>query len=232
METNNTSIQWGKIFERGYASISATTYKQRSIDSRDRRITINADGRNWGGADNRSSATPAARITLPDETTVILSKDSNNDYLTGTSRADYQPASDEDLYNFAEVTTALLPHEHKNIQTNLQLDFDNNVGFFLETSYDTNFTQSTLASTPIFTAFENTPITISADNIFNIYNVDISDIRRRIIELKPGEQQNKATARHAFARGYWLASCRTYLPVFNRLSRVVKQTIPRIRTCL
>jgi len=194
METKNTSIQWGKIFERGYASIAATIYKQGSINSRDRSITIDADGRNWGGADNRSSATPAARISLPDDSTVILRQDGNSNYLAGASPADYRPASDEDLYNFAEVTTALLPHEHKNVQANFQFDFDNNVGFFLESSYDTNFTKSTLASTPIFTAFENTPITVSAENIYNIYDVDLSDVRRRIIELKPREQQNNATA--------------------------------------
>jgi iron complex outermembrane receptor protein len=194
MATKNTSIQWGKIFERGYTSIAATIYKQGGIDSRDRDITINSDGRRWGGSDNRSSATPAARITLPDDRTVTLIQD-DNDYRDGTSIDDFRAATDEDLYNFSEITTALLPHEHKSIQTNVQFDFDNNVGFFLESSYDTNFTESTLAPTPIFTAFENTPIIVSADNAYNLFDVDLVDVRRRMIELSPRKQRNSATAR-------------------------------------
>lgn len=194
METKNTSIQWGKIFERGYASVAATIYKQGGIDSRDRDLTINSDGRRWGGSDNRSSATPAARITLPNETAVTLIQDDSG-YRDGNSLNDFRAATDEDLYNFSEETTALLPHEHKSIQTNVQFDFDNNVGFFLEGSYDTNFTESTFASTPIFTAFENPPITVSADNAYNLFNVDLMDIRRRMIELSPRKQRNSATAR-------------------------------------
>lgn len=197
LQTSNTNLLWGNNFTWGSAFVSATVYNQESIYSRDRPRSANADGRSWGGADLRSSATPASRITLPDESVVTLNQDPSASYLAGTSPGDFRPVSDEDLYNYAEETTALVPHEHHSIYSSLQLDLDDQLGLFMQASYDKTEADNQLAATPIFTAFETLPLTVAADNRYNPFGVDLEDVRRRLVELPPRRQLNGSTARRA-----------------------------------
>jgi len=54
----------------------------------------------------------------------------------------------------------------------------------------------TLASTPIFTAFERQAITAEADQQYNPFNQPIDDIRRRITELPPRQQSDDTSNWH------------------------------------
>jgi len=181
-ETQTTTLQYGTGFRYGSLFLSASHFDQQEIAARDRRISRSADGRLKGGADLRSSATPSARITLPGGDTVL------RDPATG----DYRAAGPGDLFNFPDFTSALVPSERNFLYGKISYDFTEQLSGSLEASYTDTSAEAQLAPTPVFTAFELQPITISADNIYNPFGEDIGDLRRRVVELSPREQQNKS----------------------------------------
>jgi iron complex outermembrane receptor protein len=180
--TLTTTLQYGTGFQHGSLFMSATHFDQSEISARDRDISKDADGRNRGGADLRSSATPDARVTLPGGETVI------RDSATGQ----YRPVNDDDLFNFPDFTTSLVPSERDSFYLSTSYDFSELITGKLEGGYTETNSRARLAPTPVFTAFEQEPITIAADNIYNPFDVEITDLRRRIVELPPRLQQNKS----------------------------------------
>ena len=195
MQTNNTNLLWGRDFKYGSIFVSLTSYEQEGILSRDRTESANADGRRWGGVDERSSATPAARITLSPGNTVILGQDANGQYLNPNDTDSFRTATTEDLYNYSQQTAAFVPHEHKSIYANVQLDLSERIGLFLETSVDSTSARTRFAPTPLFTAFESTPVIVSANNRYNPFGVDIADVRRRMVEMPARVQENDSTVK-------------------------------------
>ena len=159
---------------------SASHFDEGEIHARDRAISRSADGRDRGGSDLRSSATPSARITLPDGSTVIRDENSG----------EYRAAGTDDLFNYPDFTSSLVPSERDFVYANVSYDFSERITGSVEASYTETRAQSNLAPTPVFTAFEQTPLTISADNIYNPFGEDIEDLRRRLVELPPRRQDN------------------------------------------
>jgi iron complex outermembrane receptor protein len=188
-DTTTTTLQYGTGFRNGSLFFSASYFDQDEIAARDRRISESADGRSRGGADLRSSATPSARVTLPDGQTVI------RDAASG----EYRPATDEDLFNFLDFTSSLVPSDRASAYLSTSYDFSELLTGKLELSYIRTKAKALLAPTPIFTAFEQQPFTVAADNIFNPFGVELEDVRRRLTELPPRQQQNKSeTTRASF----------------------------------
>ncbi|MEP5765763.1 MAG: TonB-dependent receptor [Halieaceae bacterium] len=181
-ETETTTLQYGTGFKHGSLFFSASHFDQQEIASRDRDISRSADGRNRGGSDLRSSATPNARVTLPNGSTVI------RDQQSGA----YRPVHSEDLYEFREETSSLVPSERDFFYGSVSYDFSEQISGRLEGSYTDTSARAQLAPTPIFTAFEQSPINIAADNTYNPFGVEIEDLRRRITELPSRRQQNKS----------------------------------------
>ena len=72
LQTRTHTLQYGTAIPNGSFFIKITDYGQENILSRDRRVSRSADSRLKGGTDLRSSATETARVTLPDDTAVIL----------------------------------------------------------------------------------------------------------------------------------------------------------------
>jgi iron complex outermembrane receptor protein len=188
--TRATSLLAGNVFTRGSLLFSATVYEQDEVWSRDRAVSRNADGRARGGADLRSSATPAARIEL-DGQALSLGR-SNGGYLPGSSPGDFVPAGDEDLYNFREHTSALVPSERTNLYGSARYELGERSTLIAELAHARNESEATLAPTPVFTAFESLPLTIAAQNAYNPFGVDILDLRKRVLELGPREQDNSS----------------------------------------
>ncbi len=181
-ETTTTTIQYGTGFKHGSFFISASHFDQGEIHARDRAISANADGRRRGGADLRSSATPSARVTLPDGSVVI------RDQLSG----EYRPASEEDLFNFPQFKSSLVPSQRDFIYTHASYDFSERITGSVELSYTETKSRANFSSTPIFTAFELKPLTVAADNVYNPFDTEISDLRRRLTELSPRRQDNNS----------------------------------------
>lgn len=181
LDTRNYTLQYGTGLREGSFFISASHYEQGAINSRDRNVSRNADTRSQGGTDRRSSATPNARVGLPDGQTVIAERQRN-----------YRPATNEDLFNYQDFTTAVVPLRRSSIYTNASYDFSERVTGFLEASYLETDAQATLAPTPIFTAFEQEPLFVAADSAYNTFGAQLSDVRRRLVELPDRRQRNES----------------------------------------
>jgi iron complex outermembrane receptor protein len=181
-ETKTTTLQYGTGFKHGSLFFSASHFDQQEISSRDRKVSRDADGRRHGGADLRSSATPNARVTLPGGDTVIFDEASEN----------YRPVTQDDLFNYPEFTSSLVPSERDSFYTSISYDITELLTVSVEGSYTDTSAEARLAPTPVFTAFELTPITVAADNIYNPFGTQITDLRRRMLELPPRRQQNNS----------------------------------------
>jgi len=183
LRTQTQTLQYGTGIPNGSFFISGSFYDQEPIFSRDREVSESADTRALGGTDQRSSATPSARITLPNGEAVILDQGS------------YRPATDEDLFNYQAFTTAVVPLERTSIYSNLSYDFNEQITGLVELSYLKTDAEAELAPTPIFTAFEQIPLTVASSNIYNPFGQDIEDVRRRLVEFPARSQRNEAKTR-------------------------------------
>ena len=180
LETSTQTLQYGTGLPDGSFFISASHYQQDPIYSRDRDISRTADTRLLGGSDQRSSATPNARILLPGGQTLIAN---------GTG---YRPATDEDQFNYQAYTTAVVPLDRLSLYTNASYDFSEQVTAFVEASYVDTEATATLAPTPVFTAFEQEPLVVAADATYNPFGVELEDVRRRLIEFPERRQRNES----------------------------------------
>ncbi len=180
LQTRTHTLQYGTVIPNGSFFINISDYGQDEISSSDRRVSRSADNRPQGGADLRSSATETARVTLPDDTAIIL------------DGGQYRAATEEDLFDFRGFTSAVVPLERTSVYNNVAYDFNERISGLFEFQYLETEAEATLAPTPVFTAFERIPLTISQTNPFNPFGVDITDARRRLIELPPRLQKNNS----------------------------------------
>ncbi|CAM2006359.1 TonB-dependent receptor plug domain-containing protein [Acanthopleuribacter pedis] len=193
LETQNYSVLFGTSTDRARIMVSANYYEKTGIFSRDRSISNDADTSQTFGIDlgyfNRSSATPTGYFNVPGLGVMTL-----DPALGDGSDASHFRAFDNtvDRYNFREETPATLPQERSNIFMTGSYDWKDNISFFAEAWYMKIKTDNGLAPNPLFTAFNGFgPITVSADNQYNPFGVDIPDVRRRMIEtgLRSAERE-------------------------------------------
>ncbi len=181
-ETQTTTVQYGTGFKHGSLFFSASHFEQQQISSRDRAVSRSADGRDQGGADLRSSATPSARVTLPGGATVIFDE----------ADGQYRSVRADDLFDYAQLTSSLVPSERDYFYGSASYDVTDLTTIKLEAGYTDTNAEAELAPTPVFTGFELPPITVAADNIYNPFNTDIADLRRRMLELPRRRRQNSS----------------------------------------
>ena len=186
----------------------ASHYNQAGFFSRDRAISRSADGRDFGGLDQRSSATPNARILLQDSVVSLTS-----DQLDGTSVEHFSAVTNEHLFDYRAYTSSLIPAQRDSFYLSGSLLGLDSLDSAFELSYVKNSTLITYAPMPVFTAFEEIPITVSAANQFNPFSQDIEDLRVRLTGLGPRLQENQsqtlrasAALTGAFNQGEWQAS--------------------------
>ena len=165
----------------------ASHFNQEGFFSRERAISRSADARDFGGIDQRSSATPNARIVV-DENIVTLKEGQ----VTGNTPSDFRSVSDEDLFDYRAYTSSLVPSKRDSFFLYGSLTGLDSLESTFELGYVKNSTHITFASAPIFTAFEEIPIRISAANQYNPFAVDINDARIRLLGLGPRVQSNQS----------------------------------------
>lgn len=193
--TSHTSIVWGRLFDQASVLLGASFFKEDGIFSRNRAISSNADDRTKGGIDKRSSATPTARIQLNGSTLIL------QDGKAGTNVSDFREASIEDRYNFREATSSTVPTRQISAFLNAYYHLTESTQAHLEFGYTENKTRTYFAALPLFTGFQDPPLTVSASNIFNPFGENLVDVRRRILELGPRQQTNNAES-FRFALGF------------------------------
>ena len=181
-ETLTTTLQYGTGFKHGSLFFSATHFDQNEIAAADRSLSASADSRNRGGADLRSSATPSARVVTPQGQTVVLDEESGA----------FRPVTEEDRFDFPAFTSSLVPSERDSLYLSTSYDISDQLTGSLEVSYTETSARARLAPTPLLTAFEQEPIIVAEDNLFNPFGADVTDLRRSLTELPTRVQQNKS----------------------------------------
>lgn len=175
----NSNLSLGKDFDQGNALLILSHQQRDPIFSRDRALSASADGRPFGGSDNRSSGVPGGRFTL-----------ANGNVVTFDESAGFRPATSEDLYNFAEQTSAVSESSQDAAYAFINWQLQDRIELGVDLAYTRSKAQATLASAPIFTAFSQEDIVISKDNIFNPFGEDIHDARYRVLEAGPRLQDD------------------------------------------
>jgi iron complex outermembrane receptor protein len=179
LETRTTNFLWGATNLSSSILVAASYSKQDGLLSQDRSLSNSADASALGGADLRSSATAETRISLP-----------NGDVVSPNLDGSFSLANDENLFDYALFTSTISPSKHENIYINASHNTEDNLFLRMTLGYTSTDAEITFAPTPIFTAFERTPITVSANQIYNPFGVDITDIRRRLVELPLRTQED------------------------------------------
>ncbi|VUD66636.1 Vitamin B12 transporter BtuB [Thalassocella blandensis] len=189
LETYKTHVLLGTANEDNGIYVSAEYFDQGAIFSRDRNLSSDADGRELGGYNERSSATPKTRFTLGDNLAYTLIDDRD-----GSDVSDFEPAPNDYLYNYLSETSSTSPSEKFSLYSSAFMNFSNDVTLSANATYNETESFIYFAPTPIFTAFENIPLYIDATNIYNPYDFTIYDARRRVVEL--GTRTQKDTSKN------------------------------------
>ncbi|WKD49128.1 TonB-dependent receptor plug domain-containing protein [Microbulbifer spongiae] len=181
-QTKSHHLTWGWQGDRSHLLLSLAQYQQEAVMSRDRSVSDSADSRPNGGLDQRSSAIPGGFIALSDSTVI-----------TNTITGDYQDWISEDRFNYSEFTSAIAPLDNNSLYLTGDVDIGDNAFLFAEIMGVHTLAESIMAPTPVFTRFDNDNFTITSENIYNAFSQDITDLRRRLVEIGPRKQTNRIT---------------------------------------
>ncbi len=179
LETQTTNFLWGATNLSSSILVSASHSKQEGLLSRERDLSNSADASALGGADLRSSATLESRITL-----------ANGNVVSPNADGSYSPADDSALFDYAQFTSTISPSKHENIYIAASHNTEDNLFLRMTLGYTSTDAEITFAPTPIFTAFERNPITVSANQLYNPFGQELTDVRRRLVELPLRTQED------------------------------------------
>lgn len=169
------SITYGKTFAEGNILVGASYADNDPIPSRDRDISAVTQ--------TPSSAPPWGNFNVDGLGQVTLG---NGSTITNPTAGDFRAFDASiDTYNYSQVTDAVMSQERKSVWASGAYNFNEDVEMFFDSSFAQTDGGYNSAPTPVFTSFEFPPLTISALNPFNPFGVDITDGRRRFLELGP-----------------------------------------------
>lgn len=178
-ETESHHLTWGKNSERGHLMLSLAHYQQGVLMSRDRALSAMADNRGRGGIDLRSAASPNPFIALGEDSVV-----------TNSDEGGYRTWTQDDRYDYTDFTSAVVPSERQSLYLEANFDLGDKALAFTELMGIRTRATTTLAPTPIFTRFDNGDLTVAANNPYNPFGQDITDVRKRVLELGPRQQRD------------------------------------------
>lgn len=192
-ETQHTSLLAGRRFAGGQFTLGASYYDQNELASRDRGLSSSSDDRPRGGIDKRSSATVPARVGFGSDALILRSN-----LLDGSDASHFRPATIEDRFEYRAATSSIVPSRRWSGFADLRTvvsDWE----LFTEVLISHNTSSTRFAPVPLFTGFETIDLPVSADQTFNPFGVEITDIRRRMEELGDRVQSNDSRSRRVVA---------------------------------
>lgn len=172
MHTYNSELLLGTVTDRYSTYVAARYFTQDGAMNRDRELSSSVDAREKGGIDRRSSATANSRIYLP-----------SGGVISATDNNTYQLASADDYYDYAQNTTAISPLQQSQVFARASIALNQQMFLDSRISYSNNHSYSESAPAPIETAFSSPPLSVSRDNIYNPFGIELRDVRRRVTEL-------------------------------------------------
>jgi iron complex outermembrane receptor protein len=167
MDTKNYDLAYGASGDKGSMILGLNYYSQEKVKSRDRGVSRQAI--------RLSPATPNGVTTIGEAQTVL-------------DAAGNQSPWDETLYNYGDITDAIMAQDRKSLFISGDYKLSSSVKAFIETSFTNTESQWDSAPTPLYTSQETGAITVTADNPYNAYGTDLNDVARRFVELGPRKQ--------------------------------------------
>lgn len=180
LDSSQTKMTLGKIIDDSSILLAVSDYKQEGIYSRQR--DISADQRSLGGPDLRSSAIPNGRVYLADGRvlTSVAAKGADDSLASR-----YRSVTDQDLYDFAADTTAILPLEQQSLFVSAKTLFNKDLQVKFNTNFNRSWAENTRAPEPLFSDRGHPFWSISSDNKYNPIGDNVQGVRRRIVEMGP-----------------------------------------------
>lgn len=174
METRSVGVTYGGRHERGNLMIGVNFYDQDRVRSADRDVSKQALTPSSSTDRGYYDATAGGVILRPDF------------QGANPTEADFRPYDGSvDAFNFADYTDAIMAQQRKSLFLSGTYDFTPFTRAYIESSYTNTVSEYNAAPTPIFTGFETGSLVVSADNPYNPTGQDLSDVRRRLVELGP-----------------------------------------------
>lgn len=165
----------------------------------------------FDGADNRpvfdgSSAPPGGQFRTS------LGRLTRIDGRPGSAIEDFRPFTDADRFNFNPFEDLQQASERLSLFANADWQATDSVRFGVETLWHQRDSSQRLVALPLFSN-RLRDVRVAADNLFNPFGEDLTDVRRRLIEAGPRRfsQDNEAWRAVLFAEGrlgnwFWEAS--------------------------
>lgn len=113
-------------------------------------------------------------------------------HVTGTigrTAADYRAATDGDIFNYAPYQYLQTPNERSSAWLIGTQPLASNIALHVEGLFNHRTSAQMLAPTPFWAGVDPTPLLadgtpgIPADNYYNPFGVDLTDVRRRFVEI-------------------------------------------------
>ncbi|RYZ57485.1 MAG: TonB-dependent receptor [Proteobacteria bacterium] len=83
-----------------------------------------------------------------------------------------------------------MAQDRKSVFLSGDYEINSSVKAFVESSFTNTLSKYNSAPTPLFTSNETGGITVAADNPYNPFGVELTDVRKRFVELGPREQES------------------------------------------
>lgn len=194
LDTEHASLGFGRQTERTQVFAAASWYDQGSLYSRERKLSRSSDGRSRGGVDKRSSATVPAWVDFGEGPMILA-----DDQYDGSQPSQFRAVTAEDKFEYRDLTSLIVPSRRAAAFVDASWLWRDDVRIFVEGLATDYVATNQLAPTPLFTGFEPIPISIAADQPFNPFDLVVSDLRRRLVELGPRKQRNESHNRRLVA---------------------------------
>lgn len=192
LKSKEASLTYGAASDRGHFVVGARYLKHDPIKSADRSVS--------SPTLTPSSAIPAGRATVsaaaltasgrpdlvdPMDPTAAQVVTVGNGFSGTSTPADYRLLDGTDSFDYSQFTDAIMRQERRNLFVSADYALTEDVTAFMESSYGYSNSSARAAPTPIFTLFETGNLMVDAANPFNPWGEDLSDVRKRLVELGP-----------------------------------------------
>ena len=215
LETKGLDVTFGSVSDRASLMFGFSHYSQGKIASRDRDVSRNIL--------SPSPTTPQAKVSIDGQDPLIVKDD-----FTGTkpSPSDYRPVEDGDTFNFSQITDAVMAQDRNSIFLSGSYELKPDLKTFFEATVARTESEYNAAPTPVSISQETGNITISPNNPYNSFGVELTKVRKRLLELGPRVSSSESlTSRIVAGFEGKLDNTWSWDFAYNRgLSRVQSQT--------
>ena len=190
LKTSSVGVTYGSAGDKGSMMIGVNLFRQGNIRSADREVS---EVPLTGG----SSAIPNGAAYIATGSGGFTCSDGaascgvtvNDGVSSPSSAADFRELTAADRYNYAAETDSAMAQERRSLYLTGTYDITDSLRANITSTYTNTYSEFQSAPTPIFLSNETGSLTVAADNIYNPFGVALTDVRKRMTDLSPRQNQ-------------------------------------------